>query len=73
MPANPYKEEQLARKQIDNIFKKLPASGISEMDLARQVLLSFAVSENMVYKFIHRYYIDCGEYSINDGIITKVE
>ena len=71
MPANPNRDTQRARMFIMNQLSKIPKDGTVLKQLELRVLVSFPVSDAWPGKFIKEYFVDLGEYEINDGIIKR--
>lgn len=73
MPVNHNKENLLARQAINNFLNGKGEEGFLYVDLAKEILLNFAVSETMIEKFINNYYVKTGEYRNEDGFMKKVK
>lgn len=52
MPANPFKDQQKALSYLKKIFRNVPLQGLSKDMLLIEVLSSYAVSQQLVLKFI---------------------
>lgn len=75
MPSNPNKDDWKARRAINKILSDaIKEHGeMNFLFLIREVLLNFQVSETMVKNFIITYYVDTGEYVLDEGILRRVQ
>lgn len=74
MPANPFKDEQLCRAEIDHLLTKLSKGKIPEMDykfLVKTCLVKFPVSRKMVETFINDFYVETKEVSLEEGLLKQ--
>ena len=75
MPSNPNKDDWKARRAINKILSEAikDKGEISFLFLIREVLLNFPVSETMVKNFVKTYYVETGEYTLNEDILRRAE
>ncbi len=72
MPSNPYNEQKSCFNRINNLLTvviKDNKEGFNYDDFLRDLLLSFAVSQSMIEKYIQRFYVDANFVTLKEGVL----
>lgn len=69
LQADPYKARQLIDKVLSEGVRD--DKEIEYLLLVKQVLLAYPDSELMVENFISRFYVDTGEFRLENGVLRR--
>ncbi len=72
MPSNPYSEQKKCFNRINLLLTSLIKSnkeGFVYDDVLRDLLITYAVSQSMIEKYIIRFYIEAGLVTLKEGVL----